>query len=205
MTNILFELYYRLIIKNTGKTMDNISQKPSKHQLDVASFALTVGVKAIEKYGRSYMTYDKVKNEWRTMIPYSFGAEEDLVLWAKTFINNLQNNSLAYLSGLVKDITKFLAVYTARKHLTAEKDGRPAVEYEATALRKRIWKECAHISKLREKQRKINAKAKLSKDEKKIITKQEKARRKTEIAKYNSTITNHVHELFAEARTYKQR
>lgn len=184
--------------------MTNTAKKLSKHQLDTASFALTAGVKAIEKYGRSYMTYDQVGNNWRTEIPYSFGAEEDLILWAKTFINNMHSDNLRYLGTLVKEISKFLAVYTSRKYTTTEKDGRPVIEYEADALKKHIWKECTHIAQLRKTQHKNNLKAKMSDDKKRAVEKREAKQQKAATKKYNSTITHQIQALFAEARTYRE-
>lgn len=183
--------------------MEINTQKSIQRKLDFTNFMLTIGVKAIEKYGTSYMTYAQVQNNWRTQVPYFFKAEEDLILWTKTFINNLQSNSLRYLRKLVKEIAEFLSVYTIRKYKTSEIE--PVKQSEISALQNRIWNECTHILKLRTQDEMARLRGQMPKQKQKVAKKQEKKKQQEYIAKYNATITSHVRDIFAEARTYRER
>lgn len=176
--------------------------KPRTKQLDFASFALGISIKAIEKYGTSYMTYKEVKNAWRTKIPYSVAAEDDLILWTKTYIRGIQNKNLSYLFPMVKDIADYLAKFTAQKYTTQEKEGRPVRKYEFSRLKSILWDENPYIKNLIEDNKKRQ-----NLQHKPGAVKQERMKRKQQKInnqkKYDADIHNQVQSLFAEARTYR--
>ena len=183
---------------NTAKK----THKPRAKQLDFVSFALQISIKAIEKYGPSYMTYKEVKNAWRTKIPYSVVAEDDLILWTKTYIRGIQNKNLSYLFPMISDMADYLAKFTAQKYTTQEKEGRPVRKYEFSRLKSILWDENPYIKNLIEenkKRQKLQRKPGAVKQER-IKRKQQKI---NDQKKHDKSIQNQVHALFAEASTYR--
>lgn len=179
------------------------THKPRAKQLDFATFALEISVRAIEKYGPSYMTYKEVKNAWRTKIPYSVVAEDDLILWTKTYIRGIQNKNLSYLFPMISEMADYLAKFTAQKYTTQEKEGRPVRKYEFSRLKSILWDGNPYIKNLIEENKK---RQKLQR--KPGAVKQERMKRKqqkiNDKKKHDANIHNQVQSLFAEARTYRE-
>ncbi len=179
------------------------THKPRAKQMDFAGFALTISIKAIEKYGTSYMTYNEVKNAWRTEIPYSITAEDDLILWTKTYIRGIQNTSLSYLFPMISEMADYLAKFTARKYTAQGKKGRPVRKYEFSRLKNVLWDENPYIKNLmaaHEKRQALQDKPGALKKERD----KRKRQRKAEQEKHDADISNQVRGIFAEAATYKQ-
>lgn len=142
----------------------------------------------LNEYGRSYQSFETVKNNWRRDNMYSAVAEEFLIFKSKMFIRFLDtrdSNSTnpQFLRRLAYLMADYLAAYTHRKPGCVN---RPAAYKE---LKKVLYDENPYIQKMLEQQaEKKQAKAEYRKHKRTQQAKKAHAEFVENVAVYNSAV-----------------
>ena len=154
--------------------------------------------KAIEKYGKSYMTVENTGNKWRGEIEYSIEIEEYLFTQSKLFIDMLdprdsKSSNPQFLKPLVHEMSDYLSRYIKRGRTT----NRNNVTKE---IKKILWDENRHIQYILSKQQEYReASNKIS------YTKQRNKQKSIAKANFDYNIAKQVQSEFIAVNQYRRK
>ena len=75
-----------------------------------------IGAMFVEKFGTSYMRFEDIQDNWRSMVRYTPDAEAELLMYTKVYVRNLNYRCLDAMEILTGQIADFLAEYLVKKH-----------------------------------------------------------------------------------------
>lgn len=152
----------------------------------------SISTEFLNEYGRSYQTFETVKNNWRRDNMYSAVAEEFLIFKSKMFLRCLDSrdsNSTnpQFLRRLAYLMADYLAAYTHRK------PGCPSRPVAYKELKKKLYDENPYIQKMLQQQaEKKQARAECRKQKRTAQAKHAQAEYIDNVAVYNTAVATTI-------------
>lgn len=122
-----------------------------------------IGTMFVEKFGTSYMRFEDIQDNWRSMVKYTPDAEAELLMYTRVYVRNLNYRCLDAMEILTGQIADFLAEYLVKKH---PKQDSSSVQSVTADIKASLWNKSGYIQTLLQKEQQAQERKKLREEAK---------------------------------------